>query len=110
MHLLHFFLSEVASLNSARFIPVLSCISSIPFFLGRPLFFFPSPQANIISFSSPSARMTCPKNPSFLRRLMLFVVTTHHSQSQSPCALLHLSFSPSKIFSAFFSISTFHKH
>src|SRR5688572_23871181 len=67
MHLLHFFLSEVASLNSARFIPVLSCISSIHFFLGRPLFFFPSPQANIISFSSPSARMTCPKNPSFLR-------------------------------------------
>src|SRR5688572_5367695 len=38
-----------------------------PLFLGRPLFFFPSPQANIISFSSPSARMTCPKNPSFLR-------------------------------------------
>src|ERR687898_647982 len=67
MHLLHFFLSEVASLNSARFIPVLSCISSIHFFLGRPLFFFPSPQANIISFSSPSVRMTCPKNPSFLR-------------------------------------------
>src|SRR5688572_26545387 len=66
MHLLHFFLSEVASLNSARFIPVLSCISSIRFFLGRRLFFFPSPQANII-FSSPSARMTCPKNPSFLR-------------------------------------------
>src|SRR5678815_5091416 len=62
---LHFLLSAVASLSSAKFIPVVSCISSIHFFLGRPCFLLPSPYANIISFSNPSDRMTCPKNLNF---------------------------------------------
>src|SRR3984885_9079676 len=66
MYLLHCLLSIVASLNSAKFIPVLSCISSIHFFLGRPLSLLPSPRAIIISFSNPFDLMICPKNPSFL--------------------------------------------
>src|SRR3984885_10915458 len=65
-YLLHCFLSIVASLNSTKFIPVLSCISSIHFFLGRPLFLLPSPHAIIISFYNPFDLMICPKNPSFL--------------------------------------------
>src|SRR5688572_16294305 len=64
--LLHFLLSSVASLSSAKFIPVVSCISSIHFFLGRPCFLLPSPYANIISFSNPFDRMTCPKNLNFV--------------------------------------------
>src|SRR5688572_28770000 len=35
------------------------------FFLGRPCFLLRSPYANIISFSNPSDRMTCPKNLNF---------------------------------------------
>src|SRR3984885_8958132 len=66
MYLLHCLLSIVASLNCAKFISVLSCISSIHFFLGRPLFLLPSPHAIIISFSNPFDLMICPKNPSFL--------------------------------------------
>src|ERR1043165_1657719 len=61
----HFLLSVVASLSSAKFIPVVSSISSIHFFLGLPCFLLPSPYANIISFSKPSDRMTCPKNLNF---------------------------------------------
>src|ERR1043165_9891812 len=61
----HFLLSIVASLSSAKFIAVFSSISSIHFFLGLPCFLLPSPYANIISFSKPSDRMTCPKNLSF---------------------------------------------
>src|SRR6218665_3235447 len=64
--LLQCFLSDVTSLSSASFIPVTSCISSIHFLLGRPLLLLPSPYASIISFSSPSDRITCRKNPSFL--------------------------------------------
>src|SRR6218665_3866760 len=64
--LLQCFLSAVTSLSSASFIPVTSCISSIHFLLGRPLLLLPSPCASIILFSSPSDRITCPKNPSFL--------------------------------------------
>src|SRR6218665_3050802 len=60
--LLQCFLSAVTSLSSASFIPVTSCISSIHFLLGRPLL-LPSPNASIILFSSPSDRITCPKNP-----------------------------------------------
>src|SRR6218665_2200104 len=41
-------------------------ISTIHFLLGRPLLLHPSPYASIILFSSPSDRITCPKNPSFL--------------------------------------------
>src|SRR6218665_2992593 len=60
------FLSAVTSLSSASFIPVTSCISSIHFLLGRPLLLLPSPNDRTILFSSPSDRITCPKNPSFL--------------------------------------------
>ena len=63
--LLHFVLSTVASLSSAKFIPVVSCITSIHLFLGCPCFLLPSPHANIISFSNPSDLMTCPKNLNF---------------------------------------------
>src|SRR6218665_1187933 len=66
--LLQCFLSAVTSLSSASFIPVTSCISSIHFLLGGPLLLLPSPCASIILFSSPSDRITCPKNPSFLLR------------------------------------------
>src|SRR3984885_7734144 len=61
-HLLHCFLSSVASLSFTKFISVLLCISSIHFILGRPLFLFPSPHANIISFSNLFDLM----NPCFL--------------------------------------------
>src|SRR6218665_289338 len=64
--LLQCFLSAVTSLSSASFIPVTSCILSIHFLLGHPLLLLPSPCASIILFSSPSDRITCPKNPSFL--------------------------------------------
>src|SRR6218665_935749 len=64
--LLQCFLSAVTSLSSASFIPVTSCISSIFFFLGRPLLLLPSLNPSIILFSSPSDRITCPKNPRFL--------------------------------------------
>src|SRR6218665_3511519 len=43
-----------------------SCISSIRFLLGRPLLLLPSPYASTIPFPSPSDRITCPKNHSFL--------------------------------------------
>ena len=63
--LLHAFRSLVASLSSGRFILIVSCISSIHLFLGRPLPRFPSPHASIISFSMPSARITWPKYVTF---------------------------------------------
>src|SRR6218665_2648800 len=49
--LLHCLLSVVTSLNSASFIPVTSCISSVHLFLGRPHLLFPSSNASIIPFS-----------------------------------------------------------
>src|SRR6218665_714376 len=64
--LLQCFLSAVTSLSFASFIPVTSCISSIHFFLGRPLLLFPSSCASIIPSSNPSDRITCPTIPSFL--------------------------------------------
>src|SRR6218665_1139775 len=81
------FLSVVTSLSSASFIPVTSCISSIHFLLGRPLLPLPSPCASIILFSSPSDRITCPKNPSFL----LSAVCCSVSSSSIPISIRTLS-------------------
>src|ERR1700733_14447804 len=117
-YLLHCFLSIVASLNSTKFIPVLSCISSIHFFLGRPLFLLPSPHAIIISFSNPFDLMICPKNPSFFlnaicssvssvstpifRRTSSFVFFSIHDIL---CIFLHIHISHALIFfSKFFVI------
>src|SRR6218665_394903 len=72
--LLQCFLSAVTSLSSASFIPVTSCISSTHFLLGHPLL-LPSPNASIILFSSPSDRITCPKNPSFLLSFPSFLLS-----------------------------------
>src|SRR6218665_2390950 len=80
------FLSAVTCLSSASFIPVTSCISSIHFLLGRPLL-LPSPYASIILFSSPSDRITCPKNPSFL----LSAVCCSVSSSSIPISMHTLS-------------------
>src|SRR6218665_1455196 len=88
--LLQCFLSAVTSLSSASFIPVTSCISSIHFLLGRPLLLLlvlPSPNASIILFSSPSDRITCPKNPSFL----LSAVCGSVSSSSIPISMRTLS-------------------
>src|SRR6218665_3611794 len=79
--LLQCFLSAVTSLSSASFIPVTSCISSIHFLL------LPSPNASIILFSSPSDRITCPKNPSFL----LSAVCCSVSSSSIPISMRTLS-------------------
>src|SRR6218665_3613703 len=84
--LLQSFLSAVTSLSSASFIPVTSCISSIHFLLGRPLL-LPSLNASIIPFSSPSDRITCPKNPSFL----LSAVCCSISSSSIPISMRTLS-------------------
>src|SRR6218665_1721410 len=81
------FLSVVTSLSSASFIPVPSCISSIHFLLGRSLLLLPSPYANIILFSSPSDRIICPKNPSFL----LSAVCCSVSSSSIPISMRTLS-------------------
>src|SRR6218665_3531056 len=85
--LLQCFLSAVTSLSSASFIPVTSCISSIYFLLGCPLLLLPSPCASIILFSSPSDRITCPKNPSFL----LSAVCCSVSSSSIPISMRTLS-------------------
>src|SRR6218665_3570361 len=45
---LHTSRTSTASLSSARFIPDMVCISSIHFYIGRPLFLLPSPRASII--------------------------------------------------------------
>src|SRR6218665_3205371 len=74
--LLQCFLSAVTSLSSASFIPVTSCISSTHFLLGHPLLLLPSPNASIILFSSPSDRITCPKNPSILLSAVNFSAST----------------------------------
>src|SRR5678816_4633882 len=86
---LHFLLSAVASLSSAKFIPVVSCISSIHFFLGRPCFLLPSPYANIISFSNPSDRMTCLKNLNFALSTVCCLSLIHISE---PTRLLSISY------------------
>src|SRR6218665_3184891 len=83
----HCFLSAVTSHSSASFIPVTSCISSIHFLLGCPLLLLPSPYASIILFSSPSDRITCPKNPSFL----LSAVCCSVSSSSIPISMRTLS-------------------
>ena len=76
VNLLHVFRSLVASLSSGSFIFIVSCISSIHLLLGRPLPRLPSPHASIISFSSPSARITCPKYVTFcLAALCLNVIS-----------------------------------
>src|SRR6218665_1735634 len=85
--LLQCFLSAVTSLSSASFTPVTSCISSIHFLLGHPLLLLPSPCASIIFFSSPSDRITCPKNPSFL----LSAVCCSVSSSSIPISMRTLS-------------------
>src|SRR6218665_888762 len=86
--LLQCFFSAVTSLSSASFIPVTSCIYSIHFLLGRPLLLLPSPCASIILFSSPSDRITCPKNPSFL----LSAVCCSVSSSSIPISMRRLHF------------------
>src|SRR6218665_2265022 len=85
--LLQCFLSAVTSLSSTSFIPVTSYISSIHFLLGCPLLLLPSPYASIILFSSPSDRITCPKNPSFL----LSTVCCSVPSSSIPISLRTLS-------------------
>src|ERR1700733_5428394 len=62
-----------------------------PLFFGRPLFLLSSPHAIIISFSNPFD----------------LILTSHYSQLQSSGVPLHLSFSPSIIFFASSSISSF---
>src|SRR6218665_707358 len=113
--LLQCFLSAVTSLSSASFIPVTSCISSIHFLFGRPLLLLPSPYASIILFFSPSDRITCPKNPSFL----LSAVCCSVSSSSIPiskgttslvffsvhdilCIFLHIHISHALIFFPFY--------
>src|SRR6218665_3347898 len=61
--------------------------SSIHFLIGRPLLLLPSPYASIILFSSPSDRITCPKNPSFL----LSAVCCSVSFSSIPISMRTLS-------------------
>src|SRR6218665_634473 len=118
------FLSAVTSLSSASFIPVTSCISSIHFLLGRPPLLLPSPNASIILFYSPSDRITCPKNPSFLlsavgcstssssipiskRTLSLVFLSVHDIL----CIFLHIHISHALIFFPFsLSLSTSHSH
>ena len=84
---LQIFLSIVTSLSSASFIPVTSCISSIHFLLGHPLLLLPSPCASISLFSSPSDRIRCPKNRSFL----LSAVCCSVSSSYIPISMRTLS-------------------
>src|SRR6218665_1945576 len=85
--LLHCFLSVITSLSSASFIPVTSCISSIHFLLGLPLFRLPSLCVSTIPFSNPSDRITCPKYPSFL--LSTVCCSVHLLLFQSPCVHFH---------------------
>src|SRR6218665_1050565 len=73
------FLSAVTSLSSASFIPVTSCISSIYFLLGRLLLLLPSPCASIILFSSPSDRITCPKNRFYYLLLPFITLLLHYA-------------------------------
>ena len=76
---------RIASLSSASFIPVAtSCSSSIHFLLGHPLLLPPSPYH---SFSNPSDRITCPKNPSFL----LIAVYWSVSSSSIPISIRTLA-------------------
>src|SRR6218665_1345184 len=106
--LLQCFLSAVTSLSSASFIPVTSCISSIHFLLGRRLLLIPSPNASIILFFSPSDRITCPKNPSFL---LSAVCCCNVSSSSIPISMRTLSlvfFSVHDILCIFFHIHTSH--
>src|SRR6218665_1928981 len=88
--LLQCFLSVVTSLSSASFIPVTSCISSIHFLLGRPLL-LPSPNASIILFSSPSDRITCPKNPSSLLSAVCCSVSSSIPISMCTLSLVFIS-------------------
>src|SRR6202046_1376251 len=120
MYFIHPLFSWSTSFSSSfsTFIPVLSCISSIHFFLGRPLFLLPSSHAIIISFSNPFDLMICPKNPSFLliaiccnvssfstpifRRTSSFVFFSIHDIL---CIFLHIHISQALIFfSKFFVI------
>src|SRR6218665_3120033 len=74
--LLHCFLFFVASLSSASFIPVTSCISSIHLCLGCPLLLLPSLHASVIPFSNLSDRIICPKNLSFLLIALCFSISS----------------------------------
>src|SRR6218665_2145485 len=51
--------------SSSRPIPVPASISSTHLFHGRPHLLYPSPHANIISISRPSALITSPKEHNF---------------------------------------------
>src|SRR6218665_1622941 len=99
--------TSTTSLSSARFIPDIVCISSIHFFLGRPLFLLPLPHASIVSFSIPFARITWPSSsvllPSVSATKLLFLV---RSPSVSTCLFSSLSKRPL----ASFSRSTFRRH
>src|SRR6218665_2672924 len=87
------------------------------------LLLLPSPNASIILFSSPSYRITCPKNPSFLlsavccsisssipismRTLSLVFFSVHDIL----CIFLHIHISHALIFFPFsLSLSTSHSH
>src|SRR6218665_1419811 len=108
--------SCTASLSSVRFIPDIVCISSIHFFLGRPLFLLPSPHASIIFFCIPFGNV-----------YSHHMAKEHHlllccplSQRQNSSSLWQLVRSPSvstRLFSslskgplASFSGSTFRRH
>src|SRR6218665_2270119 len=99
--------TSTTSLSSARFIPDIVCISSIHFFLGRPLFLLPLPHASIVSFSIPFARITWPSSsvllPSVSATKLLFLV-------RSPSVSTRLFSSLSKRPLASFSRSTFRRH
>ena len=85
------YLSVVASLSSANFIPVnpvTSCISSIHLLFGRPLLLLTSLHASIIPFFNPSDLITCSKSSSFLLIAYYCIkitncASTHHGHSIS---------------------------
>src|SRR6218665_3991241 len=95
-----------------------------PFSPWCPLLLLPSPYASIILFSSPSDRITCPKNPSFL----LSAICCSVSSSSIPISMrtfslvffsvhdilfifLHIHVSHAVIFFSFsMSLSTSHSH
>src|SRR6218665_547417 len=119
--LLQCFLSAITSLSSVSFIPVTSCISSIHFLLGRPLLLLPSLCASIVLFFSPSDRITCPKNPSFLLSAVCCSVSSSIPFSNRTLSLVFFSvhdilciFLHIHISHAFFpyslSLSTPHSH
>src|SRR5678815_6167003 len=107
-------LLRAASLSCGRLIDVLLCISSIQRVLGRPLLLLPSPHASIISFSNPSALITCPKYINFCLMALCCSVKSplscpiswmtdafvFFSVHDIPCNLLHIHISHVSILSS----------